>query len=131
MSKRNEATQTTRGGWKQWTEEQARQTLAAWEKSGLPLGAFAKQQGIGAERLRWWRNRLNKPTGASKKQGTTTVQLVPAAVKVPLVDLGFGADVSIRFPLTGPVVDIMNVRAVSSEWVGNLLAVVTTAKSSR
>lgn len=130
MSKRDEAAPKTRGGWKQWTEKEAREALAAWKKSGLPLVEFAREQGIGAERLRRWSKRLDEPSAGSTKL-RTAVELVPAAVKVPLVDLGLGADVSIRFPLTGPVVDILNVEAVSSEWVGNLLAVVTASKSSR
>jgi hypothetical protein len=64
----------------------------------------------------------------AKKRGTA-VRLVPTSL--PLVDLGLGADVSIRFPVTGPVVEIMRVSEVPGDWVGCLIAAVLAAKSSR
>jgi hypothetical protein len=130
MSEQNEATQERKGGWKQWTKTEARQALAAWKKSGLPLATFAREQGVGAERLRWWRKRLSESAAAKRKRKTTTVRLVPATVNVPLVDLG-GADVSIRFPVTGPVVEIPNVRRVPAAWVSELLAPVVAGVWSR
>jgi len=56
---------------------------------------------------------------------------VPATTSIPLVDLGLGADVSIRFPVTGPVVDILNVRWVPAAWVSELLAPVVAGLWSR
>lgn len=130
MSEQNEATQERKGGWKQWTKAEARQVLATWRKSGLPLATFARGRGVSAERLRWWRKRLSEPAAAKRKRKATTVRLVPATVNVPLVDLG-GADVSIRFPVTGPVVDIPNVRRVPAAWVSELLAPVVAGVWSR
>ena len=131
MSEQNEGTQERKSGWKQWTKAEARQTLAEWKKSGLSLETFAKQQGVGAQRLRWWRKRLGKSAAPSRKKKETSVRLVPATVSLPLVDLGLGADVSIRFPVTGPVVEVMNAYAVSGEWVGSLLAAVLAARTAR
>jgi len=59
------------------------------------------------------------------------VRLVPATTSIPLVDLGPGADVSIRFPVTGPVVDILNVRWVPAAWVSELLAPVVAGLWSK
>ena len=59
------------------------------------------------------------------------VRLVPATTSIPLVDLGLGADVSIRFPVTGPVVDILNVRWVPAAWVSELLAPVVAGLWSK
>jgi len=56
---------------------------------------------------------------------------VPATTSIPLVDLGPGADVSIRFPVTGPVVDILNVRWVPAAWVSELLAPVVVGLWSK
>jgi len=130
MSEQNE-TQEKKGGWKQWTKAEARQVLAAWKKSGLPLGTFARERGVGAERLRWWRKRLSEATTVKRRKKAASVRLVPATVNVPLVDLGVGADVSIRFPVTGPVVDIPNVRRVPAAWVSELLAPVVAGVWSR
>jgi hypothetical protein len=71
-----------------------------------------------------------QPTRATKKQRTkTAVRLVPTSIS--LVDLGPGADVSIRFPATGPVVDILNVRWVPAAWVSELLAPVVAGLWSK
>lgn len=43
-----------RGG-KRWTAAEAQGVLGQWKRSGLPLATFAKQQGYGPERLRWWK----------------------------------------------------------------------------
>ena len=43
---------------KTWTEEDGREAVAAWRASGASIAAFAKEQGIGDGRLRWWRDRL-------------------------------------------------------------------------
>lgn len=129
MSEWDEAPE--RGGWKQWTEEEARQTLAEWEESGSSLVAFARGRGISSQRLSWWRKRLNKPgaSGPKRRQPGTGAQLVPAAVRSPLVDLGGGVDVSIRFSATGPVVDVVNTSRVSPKWVGDLVMVVAAGRS--
>lgn len=64
-----------------------------------------------------------------KQQSRATAQLVPTSI--PLVDLGLGAAVAIRFPVTGPVVDILNVRGVPAAWVSELLAPVVAGMLSR
>lgn len=43
-----------------WSEIEARGVLEAWKRSGLPLERFAKQRGIVAQRLRWWRQKFQK-----------------------------------------------------------------------
>jgi len=131
MSEQNEAMQERKGGWKQWTKAEARQTLAAWKKSGLPLATFAREQGIGSERLRWWRKRLSEIAPAKRKKKAAAVQLVPAMIDGPLADLGPEAAVSIRFPVTGPVVEILNVRRVPAAWVSELLVPVMVGVWSR
>jgi transposase-like protein len=43
---------------RRWTEDDAREVLAALEASGLSAGAFATREGFDAQRLYWWRRRL-------------------------------------------------------------------------
>jgi transposase-like protein len=43
---------------KTWTEEDGRAVVAAWRASGESMAAFAREQGFGDGRLRWWRDRL-------------------------------------------------------------------------
>jgi hypothetical protein len=47
-----------------WSEVEARGVLEAWRRSGLPLEKFAKQRGLVAQRLRWWRKKLNRAARA-------------------------------------------------------------------
>ena len=131
MSEQNESMQEKKGGWKQWTKAEARQALAEWKKSGLPLGTFARGRGIGAERLRWWRKRLSQTVPVKRKKTAAAVRLVPAMIDGPLADVGPEAAVTIRFPVTGPVVEISNVRRVPSAWVTELLAPLVAAVWSR
>lgn len=131
MSEQNESTQERKGGWKQWTKAEARQALTEWKKSGLPLGTFARERGIGAERLRWWRKRLSQTVPVKRKKRVAAVRLVPAMIDGPLADVGPEAAVTIRFPVTGPVVEISNVRRVPSAWVSELLAPMVAAVWSR
>jgi len=58
-------------GTKAWTEREARRMLAEQRSSGLTIGAFAKKRGLVAERLYWWRRKLEAPrrikAGASRR----------------------------------------------------------------
>ena len=38
-----------------WSEVEARGVLEAWRRSGQSLESFAKQRGLVAQRLRWWK----------------------------------------------------------------------------
>jgi hypothetical protein len=55
-----------------WTDDDARAVLAAWRRTKQPLGTFARENGMVANRLYWWRKRLNEPTRA--------VEFVPAVI---------------------------------------------------
>ena len=41
-----------------WTEDDARVALDSWKRSGLGAHRFAREHGITAQRLYWWRDRL-------------------------------------------------------------------------
>jgi transposase-like protein len=46
-----------------WTEEDARVVLAALERSGKPIGAFAEEHGVDPQRLYMWRRRFAAVAG--------------------------------------------------------------------
>lgn len=66
---------TSRGGWfsttGRWSEADARAALDAWKRSGVGAHTFARQHGITAQRLYWWRDRL---------AGQSLVSLVPGEI---------------------------------------------------
>ena len=55
-----------------WTDDDARTVLAAWRRTKQPLGTFARENGMVANRLYWWRKRLSEPT--------TGLEFVPAVI---------------------------------------------------
>lgn len=56
-----------------WTDDDARKVLAAWQRTTKPLAAFAREHGIGVNRLYWWRKRLGE-------RDRPSLDLVPAVI---------------------------------------------------
>lgn len=61
-----------------WSEAEAREALAALDASGLSRAAFAREHGISAQRLRWWRARLE-----SAPERSTAIEFLPVQVLEP------------------------------------------------
>jgi hypothetical protein len=100
---------------RRWSEADARVLLADWQRSGLPMAAFARRHGFNAQRLAWWRKRLSD----SLRQAS----LVPAGAFVPatIIDAprpSAGATARVRLP-RGVVVELTEVTAA---WVASLAA---------
>ena len=64
-----------------------------------------------------------KRSAAAKKRRT----LAASPTGLPLMDVGV-ANVSIRFPVSGPVVEIVNVNRVPIDWVRCLIATMSAAR---
>jgi hypothetical protein len=77
------------------------------------------------------RAKLTREKSATAAKRQRTVRLVPALTSLPLVDIGVGANVLIRFPVTGPVVEIINVNRVPIDWVRCLLATMMATRSAK
>jgi hypothetical protein len=108
-----------KAGWQQWTADEARQVVQAWRASGLPLATFARQRGLCAERVRWWRQRLGEWQGASAEDRP---RLVPAVVTAPAPGTAgaTGAAVTVR-AAGGVVVEVADVGAVPASWLSALV----------
>lgn len=98
-----------------WTEDDARRVLAAQRRSGEPIAAFARAQGLTAARLYWWKKRL-----ASSMVPPSTMTLIPAAV---IADEG--AAVVIRTP-GGIAIEAAN---ASPSWVAAVVAALVRSAS--
>jgi hypothetical protein len=108
-----------KSGWQQWTADEGRQVVEAWRASGLPLATFARQRGLCAERVRWWRQRLGEWKGTP---GEDRPRLVPAVVTeiVPAPVAGTAAVVTVR-AAGDVVVEIADVGAVPASWLSALV----------
>jgi transposase-like protein len=69
----------------QWSASKAKRVLAAAERSGLSLEAFAREQGVTPQRLYWWRKRLREQREAATENKTTA--LVPTRPAMSFVEL--------------------------------------------
>ena len=78
-----------------WSEEEGRQAVALWRKSGEPLAAFAARTGLRRSRLRYWAERCDSAT-------STGVVLAPVTV---LPARPVGSSISIEL-LSGRVIKI-------------------------
>jgi len=86
-----------------WTEEDAREVLDEWRRSGDSLAVFARKKGLVPKRLYWWKKRL--PVRQAPSPGALT--LVPARVVTET------AAVVLRLP-SGIALEISN---ASPSWV--------------
>jgi transposase-like protein len=58
---------------RRWTEEEARQALAAFDRSGLGIIAFAIREGLDPQRLARWRRRLAVATAPTFEEVAPSV----------------------------------------------------------
>lgn len=103
--------------WRQWKAEEAQEHLAAWRASGLPLGTFARQRGLSAERLRWWKKRQgdwSEEKPPSDRSALVPVVVTPAAAAPE--ERGSRAAVVVRVP-GGAVVEVVEPEEVRAEWL--------------
>lgn len=82
MAKRNRGLGSGRGGTQgstpRWSEGEAEQHVEAWRASGLSLTAWCRREGFRYERLRRWRQQLER---ARKRRGGP--QLLPVQLAEP------------------------------------------------
>ena len=100
---------------REWTEQDARLVLAQWQQSGTTLAAFAREQGMSAPRLYWWRRRLQRPKAGTRALTAAVSTLVPAKV---VARSDSGAAVMIRLA-SGVEIEISN---ASPSWLAALVA---------
>ena len=93
---------------KHWNETTAARMLAAWRESAMSMSAFARTHGVNAQRVSWWRKRLDA-TGADAT--AAPLAFIPAAVTS-------AARVALRLP--GGVELEGDIAAIPAEWVAAL-----------
>ena len=115
MAKRTRQVAGRKPRWRQWTAAEAGRVLKAWRASGLPLATFARRRGLCAERVRWWRRRLDDghaPLEELPRLVPAVVTGVAPSVLTAAITVRAGGDV---------VVEIADVGAVPPAWVSELV----------
>lgn len=100
---------------RRWTEAEARSVLAKLESSGQPLSRFAREQGLTAQRLYWWKARLGKSERGVRRKRVEAPRLAP----VVLTGIGSGASAAII--RVGRVeFEVIDPERVSGQWLREL-----------
>ena len=69
--------------WTQWSEREARDTLAQLDRSPLSAAAFARSISVSIDRIRYWRARLAASRAPAEQAPFVPVRVVPAhAIKI-------------------------------------------------
>lgn len=110
----------------QWSSDQGERVVATWRRSGLSMNAFARQHGLVAQRLHWWRRRIEgetrpEPKAPKKRRRPVAAmeetRLVPVVLRAPEVERN--PAIAVRL---GPVVlEVSEPGIVSPEWVAALM----------
>jgi len=92
------------GASRKWTEEDAREALAALKASGESVNAFGRRIGIVPQRLLWWRSRLGRAT--------------PSFLPVEVTGSGPAVVLTTR---RGTRIEVSSADAASAEWVATVV----------
>jgi len=104
-----------------WSREQAAAILEEWRSSGQSIAAFAREHGVVAQRLHWWRARLRGQP--APRADSPRHNLVPAIITgAPLL----AASVTVR-TTTGEAVEVSEPSSVSPDWVAAVVVAISRA----
>jgi len=98
-----------------WSEDEAREILAAWEKSGESGAAFARSLRVDPQRLFWWKRRLS---GTSAPGGFAPVVIAPPTPT--------GASVVVTVRGADRFIEVHEVNGATAAWVAALLGRLAT-----
>lgn len=94
--------------------------VEAWRASGQRVQTFAREQGVGAWRLRYWAPRLEaKPKSRKTSKSASELRLVPAVITGE--GTGLRPSVVVRLP-DGIVVELHDTAHAGAQDIGELVA---------
>jgi transposase-like protein len=106
-----------------WTEKEGREVVRRWRRSGDSLAAFAREEGLDPQRVRYWCERVEPKAKRGKKRvrrrghrSSGSRKIVPGVV----VGVGVHAPVSVQL-LRGVVIEAQAVRDIEPTWVAELV----------
>jgi transposase-like protein len=79
-----------------WTDGEARQVIAALERSGKPVSVFAAERGLDPQRVYYWRRRIAE--GDSTTFREVIVRPLPPQTEVEAFEIRLAGGVVVRVP---------------------------------
>ena len=100
-----------------WRAADARVVVEAWRRSGRSLAAFARQHGVSARRLAYWRTQLDRRAAPRAAVAFHPVQVVPArgGIAAAAIEIRLGASCVVRVPAGVAMTDVRVVLAALHE----------------
>lgn len=99
-----------------WTEEQGREVVSAWRRSGRSMSAFCEQLGINVQRLSYWRERIGEVASGAAGTSIEKPRLVPGVV----VGYDSCAGVVVQLP-RGVFVEARSTQHIDPRWIAELV----------
>lgn len=93
---------------KRWNAADGEAAVSAWRASGESISAFARRHGIDAQRICWWRDRLEDRAEAAA--------LVPVRITSSM-----GVAVAVRVIAGAHEVEVIEPARTSPEWMAALV----------
>lgn len=66
---------------RKWTKLEGERLVAAWQESGLSVSEFARQHGVDAQRVQWWKRRIVGVTRGTKEREHQAARFVPVIAR--------------------------------------------------
>ena len=106
---------------RRWNANEALRHLEEWKASGQSLSAFAEERGLGEQRLRWWRDRLEAKDEREHERDEATAGFGSFVPVVPKGQPGgawsLGSAVAIICGAEGVRVDVHDPSSVEPAWL--------------
>jgi transposase-like protein len=92
-----------------WTEEEARQVIEVWERSGLKLKEFAEQHQFDPQRIYRWHRRLERSRSTRSPRSRSTlptilpVKLIAREMAGDCIEIRLVNGIQVRLPFAGDI----------------------------
>jgi hypothetical protein len=84
-----------RGGWHQWTEDEARAALTDLARSGQSAAEFARSRGFSTQRIYYWKKRLGATSAVPAFVPVRLPVVAPPTLARPTIEI-FSRGVTVR-----------------------------------
>ncbi len=101
-----------------WTANEGRRALAAWRASGLCLSRFAQEHGLTAQRIDWWRRRLEESDRSPTRDDGALVPVVVAGHHEVQRMLGGAVTIELRGKMS---IHVGEPSVVEPQWLAQLI----------
>ena len=109
---------------RKWTKVDGERLIAAWQESGLSVREFARQHGIDAQRVQWWKRRIVGIEGRANEREHQSARFVPVIAR-----RGEGPHPMVIVKVGDVVVEVHEPSVVAPGWIAALVSEYVRARA--